>query len=144
MERFLSGLRSELKAGEFRPLPVRERMIPKRDGRMRRLGVPTLKDRVVQMALKLVIEPIFESEFYPSSYGYRPGRRAQDAMAEIHRFATSSYEWVIEADIEACLVPSSHCLGVHRGGVKELVVGRNPDSQAFSASVADVDRFELA
>ena len=53
---------------------------------MRRLGIPTLKDRVVQMALKLVIEPIFETGFYPSSYAYRPGRRAQDAIAEIDHF----------------------------------------------------------
>jgi RNA-directed DNA polymerase len=108
VERFLSGLRSELKAGEFRPLPVRERMIPKGNGRMRRLGIPTLKDRVVQMALKLVIEPIFESGFYPSSFGYRPGRRAQDAIAEIHRFTTPGYEWVVEADIEACFDQLAH------------------------------------
>ncbi len=75
--RFLAELRGELKAGTFRPLPVRERLIPKRDGRLRRLGIPTLKDRVAQMALKLVIEPIFETGFYPSSYAYRPGRRAR-------------------------------------------------------------------
>ena len=73
--RLLEELRDELKTGRFRALPVRERMIPKRDGRMRRLGIPTLRDRVVQMALKLVIEPIFESGLYASSYGYRPGRR---------------------------------------------------------------------
>ena len=56
------------------------------------------------MALKLVMEPIFEPDFYPSSYGYRPGRRAQDAIAELHRFVAnpSNYEWIIEADIEAC------------------------------------------
>jgi RNA-directed DNA polymerase len=112
MERFLGELRGELKAGRFRPLPVRERLIPKRDGRMRRLGIPTLKDRVVQMALKLVIEPIFETGFYPSSYGYRPGRRAQDAITEIVHFqhAPSNYEWVVEADIEACFDQLSHSL----------------------------------
>lgn len=112
VERLLAELRGELKDGRFRPLPVRERLIPKRDGRMRRLGIPTLKDRVVQMALKLVIEPIFEVGFYPSSYGYRPGRRAQDAIAEIVHFAKapSDYEWVIEADIAACFDRLSHCL----------------------------------
>jgi RNA-directed DNA polymerase len=68
VERFLAEVRGELRAGTFRPLPVRERLIPKRDGRRRRLGIPTLKDRVVQMALKLVLEPIFETGFYPSSY----------------------------------------------------------------------------
>jgi hypothetical protein len=74
---------------------VRERLIPKRDGRRRRLGIPTLKDRVCQMALKLVLEPIFESGFYASSYAYRPARRAQDAIAEIVHFtkAPSHYEY---------------------------------------------------
>ena len=107
---FLTDLRRELKSGEFRPLAVRERLIPKRDGRMRRLGIPTLKDRVAQMALKLVMEPIFETDFYPSSYGYRPGRRAQNAIAEIHRFTSnpSNYEWVVEADIEACFDRIAH------------------------------------
>ena len=112
VEQFLTGLRGELKAGTFRPLPVRERLIPKRDGRMRRLGIPTLKDRVAQMALKLVMEPIFESGFYPSSYAYRPGRRTQDAIAEIVHFtkAPSHYEWVIETDVEACFDQLSHSL----------------------------------
>ncbi|MCA1698334.1 MAG: group II intron reverse transcriptase/maturase, partial [Actinobacteria bacterium] len=109
-ERFLSELRAELKQGRFRPAPVRERQIPKRDGNRRRLGIPTVKDRVVQMALKLVLEPLFESGFYPSSYGYRPGRRAHDAIAEIVHFAhaPSDYEWVIEADIEACFDRIDH------------------------------------
>ncbi|MGH2732376.1 MAG: reverse transcriptase domain-containing protein, partial [Actinomycetota bacterium] len=66
--------------------------------------MPTLQDRVVQAALKLVLEPIFDGDFYASSYGYRPGRRTQDAIAEIVHLANhpSSYEWVIEADVEAC------------------------------------------
>lgn len=112
VEQFLRELHRELKAGEFRPLAVRERMIPKRDGRKRRLGIPTLKDRVVQMALKLVIEPIFETGFYPSSYAYRPGRRAQDAIAEIHHLtkAPSNYEWVVETDVEACFDELPHSL----------------------------------
>jgi len=110
VDQFLSELREELRAETFRPLPVRERMIPKRDGRKRRLGIPTLKDRVVQMALKLVMEPIFESDFYPSSYAYRPGRRAQDAIAEIHLFTTHSYEWIVETDVEACFDRLPHCL----------------------------------
>ena len=77
---------------------------------MRRLGIPALKDRVVHMALKLVMEPIFETDFYPSSYGYRPGRRAQDAIAEIRRFTSnpSNYEWVVEANIEACFDRIDH------------------------------------
>jgi RNA-directed DNA polymerase len=110
VEQFLTELHGELRAGTFRALPVRERFLPKRDGRMRRLGIPTLKDRVVQMALKLVMEPIFESGFYPSSYAYRPGRRAQDAIAEIHLFTSHSYEWIVETDIEACFDRLPHCL----------------------------------
>jgi len=110
VEQFLGELREELKAGAFRPLPVRERLIPKRDGRYRRLGIPALRDRVCQMALKLVMEPIFESDFYPSSYAYRPARRTQDAIAEIHHFTTRSYEWIVESDIEACFDRLSHCL----------------------------------
>ena len=78
------------------PLPVRERMIPKRGGKLRRLGIPTVRDRVVQAALKLVLEPIFEADFQPCSYGFRPGRRAQDAIAEIHYLTSPAhYEWVV-------------------------------------------------
>ena len=109
VDRFLSELREELKAGAFRPLPVRERLIPKRGGK-RRLGIPALRDRTVQMALKLVMEPIFESGFYPSSYAYRPGRRCQDAIAEIHLFTSHSYEWIVETDVEACFDQLPHRL----------------------------------
>jgi RNA-directed DNA polymerase len=126
VDQFLTELREELRAGTFRPLPVRERLIPKRDGRKRRLGIPTLKDRVVQMALKLVMEPIFESDFYPSSYAYRPGRRAQDAIAEIHLFTTHSYEWIVETDVEACFDRLPHCLigdEVRRRVVDKRVLG---------------------
>ena len=107
---FLEGLRSSLKDGTFSPLPVRAVTIPKKGGKVRRLGIPTLRDRVAQMALKLVLEPIFEADFYPSSYGYRPGRRAQDAIAEIHHFTyrPSTYEWVIEGDITACFDNIDH------------------------------------
>ena len=83
-EVFLAELRAELKARKFQPLPVRERMIPKPGGKQRRLGIATIRDRVVQAALKLVLEPIFEATFQPCSYGFRPGRRAHDAIAEIH------------------------------------------------------------
>jgi RNA-directed DNA polymerase len=71
VERFLAGLREELRSGSFRPRPVRERRIPKRGGKKRRLGIPTVADRVVQAALKLVLEPVFEADFQPCSYGFR-------------------------------------------------------------------------
>jgi RNA-directed DNA polymerase len=107
---FLEELRSSLKDGSYTPLPVREVGIPKRGGKVRYLGIPTLRDRVAQMALKLILEPVFEADFYPSSYGYRPARRAQDAIAEIHHFTSrpSTYEWVIEGDIAACFDTVDH------------------------------------
>ena len=110
VQRFLTELREELRSGSYRPLPVRERMIPKRGGKLRRLGIATVRDRVVQAAVKLVLEPIFEADFKPCSYGFRPKRRAQDAIAEIHYLGTPTrnYEWVFEADIAACFDEISH------------------------------------
>jgi RNA-directed DNA polymerase len=107
---FLEDLRSSLRNGTFQPSPVKQAVIPKKDGKFRYLGIPTLRDRVAQMALKLIMEPVFEVDFYPSSYGYRPGRRAQDAIAEIHHFTRkpSTYEWVIEGDIKACFDNVDH------------------------------------
>ena len=110
MPGFLDDLRAQLKAGTFRPLPVRERKIPKPggSGKVRSLGIPTVADRVVQAALKLVLEPIFEADFVPVSYGFRPMRRAHDAIAEIHQFGTHGYRWVLDADIEACFDSIDH------------------------------------
>jgi RNA-directed DNA polymerase len=107
-ERFLTELRDDLKARRFQPLAVREVMIPKAGGKLRRLGIPTARDRTVQAALKLVLEPIFEADFKPCSHGFRPGRRAQDAIAEIHLLASHSYEWVLEGDIKACFDEIDH------------------------------------
>ena len=106
----LDGLRSDLKARRFRPDRVREVKIPKANGKVRRLGIATCADRVVQAVLKLVLEPIFEADFKPCSYGFRPKRRAQDAIAEIHYLGTPArnYEWVFEADIAACFDEISH------------------------------------
>jgi RNA-directed DNA polymerase len=109
VEVFLHDIRAQLKARVFQPVAVRQVMIPKPSDKLRRLGIPTVTDRVVQAALKLVLEPIFEAGFQPCSYGFRPNRRAQDAIAEIHHFTTQRYHWVLEADIEACLDASSHC-----------------------------------
>ena len=108
--RFVDDLRAALKDGSFRPLPVRERMIPKPggSGKLRKLGIPAIADRVVQAALKLVLEPLFEADFEPVSYGFRPMRRAQDAIAEIHFFGTHGYRWVLDADIEAAFDNVSH------------------------------------
>jgi RNA-directed DNA polymerase len=107
---FLDRLRSSLKDRSFRPVPVRERMIPKAGGKKRRLGIATVTDRVVQASLKLVLEPVFEADFLPCSYGFRPGRRAHDAVAEVRFLASRprDYEWVVEGDIKACFDEISH------------------------------------
>jgi RNA-directed DNA polymerase len=120
---FLDDLRAQLKMGTFSPLPVRERKIPKPggSGKVRKLGIPAIADRVVQAALKLVLEPIFEADFLPCSYGFRPMRRAHDAVAEIQRFGTKGYQWVLDADIEACFDTISHpaLMGRVRARVKD-------------------------
>jgi RNA-directed DNA polymerase len=126
-EKLLRGVRDDLKARRFVPQRVREKTIPKASGKVRRLGIPTTTDRVVQAALKLVLEPIFEADFKPCSYGFRPKRRAQDAIAEIHYLAspTRNYEWVFEADIEACFDQIDHTALLervrHRVGDKRVL-----------------------
>ena len=112
VDRFLWKLHEELKTGTYRPQPVREKGIPKKSGKTRYLGIPTLRDRVVQQAMRMVMEPIFEAGFYTSSYGYRPKRRAQDAIGEIYHFTVpkSGYEWVVEGDIRGCFENVDHNL----------------------------------
>jgi RNA-directed DNA polymerase len=113
---FLEDIRKELCHGTYDPEPVRQRLIPKpgRPDKMRPLGIPTLKDRLVQMALKLVLEPIFEADFYPTSYGFRPGRSTHDALAKIQRrlhptpSGQSEYWLVIEGDIKGCFDAIDH------------------------------------
>ena len=106
---FLDRLRAEIKDRSFRPLPARERMIPKPGTtKRRRLGISTVRDRVVQASLKLVLEPIFEADFLPCSYGFRPNRRAHDAVAEVRHFTSRTYEWVVEGDIQSCFDEISH------------------------------------
>ena len=108
VEEFLAELRTDLKARTFQPLPARQRAIPKAGGKVRYLGIATIRDRVVQASLKLVLEPIFEVDFLPCSYGFRPNRRAHDAVAEVRHLTSHSYEWVVEGDIKACFDEISH------------------------------------
>jgi len=108
VDSFLAELREDLKARTFRPLPARQRAIPKAGGKVRYLGIATIRDRVVQASLKLVLEPIWEADFLPCSYGFRPNRRTHDAVAEVHHFASRSYEWIVEGDIKACFDEISH------------------------------------
>ena len=99
LERWLAGLREELVSKTYRPDPVRRVMIPKLDGGERPLGIPTIRDRVVQTAAKFVLEPIFEADFEDSAYGYRPRRSAIDAVEETHRLICRGYTDVIDADL---------------------------------------------
>jgi RNA-directed DNA polymerase len=97
-ELYLTELATALREGSYCPQPIRRVEIPKGDGRTRPLGIPTVKDRIVQTAVKLVIEPIFEAAFHPASYGFRPGRGGRDALREVAQLLTDGHSFVVDAD----------------------------------------------
>jgi len=128
VEIFLEGLAEEVKNRTYRPMPVRRVLIPKPDGSQRPLGIPTIRDRVVQMAVKLMIEPIFEADFCDCSYGFRPKRSAHDAMDDISKTLRKGYTEVIDADLSKYFdtIPHAKLLAVVAeriadGGILHLI-----------------------
>ena len=110
--RLLGELASELREGRYRPLPARRVLIPKPGapaGEQRPLSIPPVRDRIVQAAVKIVLEPVFEADFAPCSFGFRPRRSAHDALQVLIDECGRGRRWVVETDIASCLDPWSYC-----------------------------------
>jgi RNA-directed DNA polymerase len=114
VESFLKQIQNELVNHTYQPMPVRKKEIPKDGGtKVRVLSIPAIRDRVVQGALKLILEPIFEADFQPGSYGYRPKRSAREAALRVDKAVAQRKTRVIDLDLRAYLDPSTQCPLIH-------------------------------
>ena len=113
LEEWLTGIRNDLGAKTYQPQAVRRVMIPKPGGGERPLGIPTIRDRVVQTAAKLLLEPIWEADFDPNAYGYRPKRGAQEAIQKVHELLRAGYTDVVDADLSKYLDRVPYCPLIH-------------------------------
>ena len=100
VEKLLAEIRQDLQQGNYQPKPVKRVFIPKADNKKRPLGIPIIRDRIVQMAAKIVIEPVFEADFKESSYGFRPKRSAHQALEIVRKACNNQGWWVVDADIQ--------------------------------------------
>jgi RNA-directed DNA polymerase len=143
-ERYLGELQANLADGGYRPHPVKRVEIPKPDGKTRPLGIPVVKDRVVQTALKMVIEPIFEVRFRPGSYGFRPGRGCKDALREVDRLLKEGFTYVVDADLKSYFdtIPHERLMQLVEGSISDGRVLALIESFLAQEIVSEVARWQ--